>query len=615
MKRKKKRIIILVLLVIIFTGTGIAIRNCSSFHFIKQLVMDEKRFPLAKIFRTGPSAESESVSKEKNQSEAPHSLFYNFEADPNSYNKKELYKDIAHSGHFSAKAFGKNAFSASINRNVTEVGIENLKAVAMSAWVYIFPGSQPIEAAYVFTAFNKEVNITWQGISVSGKDIPRGKWFKISGFFDLSQVPFTKESRFQIYFWNNSSNDILVDDFYVAFGGPHERKGDSTRVDMTLGSPFIPKFNFPPFPVQYFGKEEIGNNDDPFMISDGKIREGHVLPEDLVFNGHFLTSDPGTEDILVKQGKSITLYSFCQEQKRFGYIITDAPKEITSSKILLTGKFSNASNDQILAEDAGGFTLFGMGKNVNPCKASGQGKAAFSLLWKGNLPGLTVTPTTRFIAGDFDADRKAELLVVSGNGSWKLFKFTGKNWTELTASKTGIPVAWNSQENENTINAGRFLQKYPQDILLTVFKEKNGKGNHYTLTRFDPVSRTFVDCFGERRKNIGLLIGKDTLKTTDEFFTGSFDKSGQKRIFRYNREWRYDLKEIRFNDSTYQILSDIDFTGYQKDHNPKYFESLRIIPGSYLHPGTRSFLLLEKNGKNNDLLPDAVQIYSFKKTP
>ena len=97
-------------------------------------------------------------------------------------------------------------------------------------------------------------------------------------------------------------------------------------------------------------------------------------------------------------------------------------------------------------------------------------------------------------------------------------------------------------------------------------------------------------------------------------------------MFRYNRDWRYDLKEIRFNDTTFQVLANMDFTGYEKDHNPKYYEMLRLVPAMLVNPGLTSFLVIGKNGKNDpkkkenkefiDLpaLPCSIQVYSIQKT-
>ena len=92
---------------------------------------------------------------------------------------------------------------------------------------------------------------------------------------------------------------------------------------------------------------------------------------------------------------------------------------------------------------------------------------------------------------------------------------------------------------------------------------------------------------------------------------------------RYNRDWRYDLKEIAFSDSAYHILNNIDFTGYSADHNPKYYEVLKLIPGRFTGNQV-SFIVIGRNCKNKDYngkecseyedlpeLPDFISVYSF----
>ena len=98
------------------------------------------------------------------------------------------------------------------------------------------------------------------------------------------------------------------------------------------------------------------------------------------------------------------------------------------------------------------------------------------------------------------------------------------------------------------------------------------------------------------------------------------------KVFRYNRDWRYDLKEIRFNDSTFQVIANMDFSGYEKDYNPKYYEILRLVPAMLVSPGLTSFLVIGKNCKNKDpkekecrefinlpVLPEIIQVFSLQK--
>jgi hypothetical protein len=174
------------------------------------------------------------------------------------------------------------------------------------------------------------------------------------------------------------------------------------------------------------------------------------------------------------------------------------------------------------------------------------------------------------------------------------------------------------------ISIGHFLPNYPQDILLTVWKEKKKHGYSYSLQRFDPGKNIFIPCFPEKQNYLGKTIGLDTLTPGDEFFTGNFDNTGKPRTFRYNRDWRFDLKEIRFNDSSFRIIANMDFQGFDKDRNPKYYEILRLFSGSLVKPALTSMLVIGKNCKQRDKsgqectqfedlkeLPNTIQVYSL----
>jgi hypothetical protein len=602
MKQKQKRILLIGLALIIAVAGG--------FLFLK-------KFHHA-LFGTKTAEESRFVNQDNRANKAPHALFFNFEADPKTPEDKGLYKGIAHSGQFSAKAFGKNTYSVSFERKAGDIGIEYMKAVALSAWVYIFPGKNDIESSLVFAASNNGVNLTWQGITLHGNDMPRGKWFKISGFFNLSDIVFSNDTKLQFYFWNNSANDILVDDFYVVFSGPAERRGDSTLVDMTRGTSFTAKFNIPPFPFHYFSKAEIGNRNSEYLVNNDNHPCGEILPEDRIFTGHFLSPLTSTDEILLmkKDGKA-EWYSFNKETVQFQQIaalVPSASQKALLSKTVLKGNFTGKNADELLCIDGNLSSILSFRRETNQKPGNGVITPRVKEITI-SLTGLPETKGITFLSADLDGDRISELLAILPDGSWRSFSFK-QNPAHLVVAESGKSGAireWNSGNTEFKVTPGRFLRKYPQEILLTVFREKGSRSDGYLFYRLDPLLHTFVSCYPEKQNRRGKIIGRDTLKPGDEFIYGRFDEAGNPCVFRYHRDWRYDLKELQFNDTTYQIVANMDFTGFENDHNPKYFSSLRIVPGDFLTPGQTSFLLIQRNPGQMDLkeLPDAIQVYTF----
>ncbi len=616
MLKKQKRIFLFVIILVVLIIIGALI---------------VRYIPLNKILKISGTKEEVFVNNEHINAEVPHTLYFDFEVDPKSGNTGSLVKGIAHSGHYSTKTFGKNSFSFAIERKVKDIGMENLGAIAMSAWVYIFPGKNDPLGTFVFTASNDNINVAWKGVSISGNKVPRGKWFKISGMFDLSDVTFKPDYKLVFYFWNNSSTDILLDDFYIVFGGPKPRKGDSTLVDLTHGTSFTPKFNFPPYPFNQFCREEINNENSSFLIKHGKIKEGDISPYDRIFPGHFI-SDHGTEDLLViKKSGNAELFTFCRDDKAFRQITAVIPADLISffqSAHIISGCFSGGVTTQLLLSGPDGLLVGEFEKIRDACSGTAA-TATFKTLLKTNANPFPAG-NGQLIAADLDGNNITEILSISENGSWKVFRFDRKGKDQLSALASGgsDPLKqWNGLKNDFKITSGHFLQRYRQDILLTVYRGKNKSGNAWSLLRLDPASLSFIPCFSEKQNYLGTTIGPDTLKPENEIFTGIFDNSGKVKVFRYNRDWRYDLKELRFNDSTFQVIANMDFTGYEKDFNPKYYEILRLIPAMLVNPGLNSFLVIGKNCKYKDpkekeckefidipSLPGTIGVYSTRKT-
>jgi hypothetical protein len=618
MLKKQKRILLFsVILIVVILGVAFSARY----------------IPFNRLLKVSGTTETAFINPQHITPDVPHTLYFDFEVGPKNGNTGDLYKGIAHSGHYSTKAFGKNSYSFSVERKAGDIGLENLGAVGMSAWVYIFPGKNDPLGNFVFAASNGSINVVWKAITVSGNYVPRGKWFKISGMFDLSDVKFKPDYKLVFYFWNNSSTDILIDDFYIVFGGPKPRRGDSTLVDLSRGASFTQKFNFPPYPFHFFGKEEINNENSSFLIKNGKMKEDNISPYDRIFSGHFISDNRGTEDLLVinKDGKA-ELFTFCRDDREFRKITPVIPPDIQSnffhSADIISGCFSGGGTTQLLLSGPEG-VLVGEFEKIRDACSGTVVQASFKPILKTKINPFPAG-TTNLITADLEGNKITEILATAADGSWKVFRFEreGKKSLSVLASGDCDPLKqWNSRQNNLKITPGRFLQKYPQDLLLTVSGEKSKTGYSWSLLRFDPVSRSFIPCFNEKQNHLGKTIGLDTLKPSDEFLTSTFDNSGKVNVFRYNHDWRYDLKEIWFNDSTFQVIANMDFTGYEKDFNPKYFEILRLFPAMLVDPGLTSFLVIGKNCKKKDpkekgcrefidlpALPGTIQVVTFQNT-
>ncbi len=567
-----------------------------------------KYFPFNKVVSIPSSSETEFVNPQKIHSRAPHSLYFDFEVIPDRNTPDDFYKGIAHSGKYSSKAFGQNSFGAAIERTAKEIGLENLKSVSLSAWIYVFPTSKQVTATLVFAASNElGVNVCWKGVNLTGPGIPTGKWFKISGNIDLGEITFKPEYKLKIYFWNNSPTDILVDDYYMVFGSPPERRGDSALVDMTKGISFTGRFNYPPFPTFYLEKTKALENVGELSSSDSFIA------------GNFLAEPGGLDEVLaVKPGFKPHLFCFCSNFPTLKKIPVQIPTDVIpffSSGKILKGKFISGQGEQLLISSEQGLLLGKFTKANSPC-SSASSDVSFSILWKTgncNLSGVSVSKSELLSSGDFNKDGISELLLLMDKGYWKMLQFdqVKKDAWKIVAEGDRSPVKeWDPSTYNICMNVDRFLPDINQDILLTVVKNKLTGKYDYSLRWFNQANGKFESRFSEKQDFFGKTVGLDTLKMTDRFYTGEAGTKGMKLIFRYNRDWRFDLKQVKFNDTTFQILGNIDFHGFDKDFNPKYYESLQIIPGNFSTSSVPAFFIIGSNGKETKSLPDFMELYS-----
>lgn len=583
------------------------------------IILGLRYIPWHKLMKRPTSGDKAFISGTRGPGSAPFSLSFDFEVDPKAGIPDDVNQGIAHSGNYSTKTFGKNTFSVMVEKTVRDLNIRDLKAVALSAWVYVFPSTDEPEGSLVFTITNTVgVNTCWKGVSLHGPYVTRDKWFKISGSFDLSEVQIRPDDKIQIYFWNNSDTKILSDDFYIVFGTQAPRRGDSAMVDMTLGG-YKPLLNIPPFPVFLLNEERTVNGNETSL---------DITPNDQIVAGRFTGSPGGLESVFViKPDGTPSLYHYCVD-KGFVKIAVDCPaslREQLAGVKVLTGSFTGVGNDQLLFAGEKGIILAGFDKIASPC--GNTPTISLKEIWRSDGPavnGVTYRRPGSVVSCDLNGDRTAELLIVTDGGSWSLFRFANNGWSGLAKGSENRMGEWDDKYCDFTITAGPFLKGSSQDQLLTVFSERSKPRNVYSLVRFNGAEKKFVKALPGREGNTGLTVGFDTLKPGDRFFFGRF-RPGAGGFLRYSRDWRFDLKEMGFNDSTFTIVGNIDFTGYPKDQNPKFYEVLRLIPGRITDPSVTSFLVIARNCKDrnyhggqcmeweeNPNLPNTLRIYSFK---
>ena len=112
-------------------------------------------------------------------------------------------------------------------------------------------------------------------------------------------------------------------------------------------------------------------------------------------------------------------------------------------------------------------------------------------------------------------------------------------------------------------------------------------------------------------------------KNSDEVLVGNFDNDTEQEFLKLNTDWRFDLKQIDMDANGFNISYVIDFKGYAKDHNPKYYEFVKIVSGNFSSKDQTSLLVMMRNCADADFngkackqfenlpyLPNSTQLYN-----
>lgn len=561
-----------------------------------------------------------------------NTIYIDFEND--KYDKNQLYKEIVHSGQYSSKVFGKNSFSIVIEKTAQEIGIENLTKADLSAWIYVFPHNNELKFAYVFSIVDSDNHgILWKAVGIDKKHkIKSGKWFKISGEFNLKDIKILPDYKIQVYVWNNSNTKILTDDFFVVFGNEKPKRGENVLFDLTKDT--LPqaniKTNFPPFNTIYFQKTKINNNNPVCLINNSdnpKQKNEEITPDSRIIKGNFFKDENNLDKIICFKSSGQSIYIFCDKYKKFNKIsiINDKNQIYWNYKNIVVGDFDGDTFDEIFfvgnkdnATCLSKFQPFDYSCN----KTQNKQKIYLRPVWESKkINNQIINNNDRFYPVKLNNDKKTKLLIISDDGKWNLLNFDGKLWLSLAKNQND---QWNNKKFDTKIVIAKFLKHYPSDAILTIYKNKDNKKYYYNILKYNALQKNFISCFKNNPDSEGIVTGLDTLKTTDNFITGNFYSHKQEQLLRYNRDWRFDLKLIEFNDSAYNIKANIDFAGYEKDYNPKYYEILNIYSGKFISHNYSSLLTITRNCKdknfdgknckqyiNLDYLPDALEIYSL----
>lgn len=218
---------------------------------------------------------------------------------------------------------------------------------------------------------------------------------------------------------------------------------------------------------------------------------------------------------------------------------------------------------------------------------------------------------TKKFAGDFNADGRTDVLIVNtGNKFWNLVELKNKEWNTISSGSISTEMSRLLEHGEGFVSK---LFSGKKDAML--INDSSGFRMFQLNTTLDGFDETAVN----RNPSDSILF-----KGSPVFYSGNFTGDGKPQLLRYDVEWRFDLKLLDVASDGFTISGIVDFKGYEKDCNPKYYEFLKIVPGRFISSDKTSLLTILRNCKDQDFngtfcnefenagyLPNSIQLYSF----
>ncbi len=518
---------------------------------------------------------------------------YNFE---NIKNNKHISTEYAFSGKQSAKVTGKNRYSIIIQKPFKEFHYDSMGEARFGAWVYLPAKDEKWSGKFVFQIVNANNKVKYSHLVPIQKESPMANtWFYISGKADIKDVELEATDRVKVFYWNNCNRDVYMDDVVMILGNQH-LKGNKPMVDETAKNYSFHAFpNQPPYETFYAKKELAVNVKNTSILSiDGT--KFLALEGDNFVSGYFVSNNAKTQQLLIlKHQQPTAIVWFVPEKNLFSFIKIDDTVFSSEQKEMapLAADVNGDGVDEIICvgEDAKDLEMFAF----NP---RNQKIARISKESSHIEKGIKLIQTFHQ-----KSNKKQSLLALDKTGEAFLLDFEKGVWTNrfLGYLTEGAQINY-----ESKMITGNFIQADATDNVLFLYKEGRTNRCFYKLFEVD-IEQGKSICIQQRNFDNKC----DTLNPENTYFVGDLDGNGIKELISYSNSWRYDMKWICFTDKDYRIMGNIDFKGYDKDYNPKYYENLMLSAGNFTGHKTFSFFTLCKNRNAHTDLPENVGLYSL----
>jgi hypothetical protein len=589
------------------------------------------------------------------------SEFYDLENNGDGFASTEK----AASGKKSCKLSASVEYGLSVIRNVKDIpSFSSLKSISVS--FKSTSASKEDDALYVLSIDDANgKNIHWDGkpfVSANDKD-----WTDVTIDFPLDPALLDPGNRITLYPWNRVKKDFFVDDITIEYMGTASVSSISaasekanlffdfeTEAGLSTAEG-VSEMN------AHSGKKACGmlkGKEYGPSVSKKLSEIGASFPKKIALSVwvYPLTDSPDavlTVSVVNKKNESL-----CWEGE--GTANKDFPKnkwtKINALFVLPSEKFSpddvitvnvwNKGKTDVIVDDLeivygeaperrGTVSKIDMTAIYEKRFTGEKNKPPFNTIWFnkteiGNNNKSTITadskdvlsPNDQFLCGDFFIDKYAldEILCINASGQ-ALYSYSseGKQFKKLWSNTNINDSLWN---NNNDFYCGDMNADGKADI-LSVGK----KDNSWSLLNFNGKIWIIVSKGKDPKKEwtaTKQLPKGPVIAASDIVMPGNY--YGNKQTFlKLNTDWRFDLKLIEQDGNGYTILGNADFKGYPADHNPKYYELVKLVTGKFISKDKTAVLVIMCNCADRDFdgrkcretedlpfLPNSTQMYSIE---
>jgi hypothetical protein len=520
-------------------------------------------------------------------------FFYDFE----NFKQTDLLSSAkSFSGKYALRVKGKNEFSLMIQKPFLELQRKDFSQAKVSAWIQT-DSINKLSGKLMFQIVDK-ANTLKYSYSVNLVEVAHydNHWFNISGEAAISSYKSEPSDIVKVFYWNNCHGEVFIDDVLIMIGSP-TKKGYKPMVDETADNfKFVTQPNQPPYPTIYAQKTlSISFKDTTVLSVDGKTSL-EINDNDNFLTGNFIPDMNKTDQILlIHHHLPLAIIWFVPEKKTVSFRIIDQkdfPLDLTIVQ-WVNADINGDGTDEII-DISGNPQKF----KVYSYKLSSRKVELISNDFR--LLNNHINQIQKFRRKGKPGE---SLFVTDITGGSFLLSFEKNKWE---THHLGNMSETSQMIYDRQVVSGKFIKANGNDNILLLYRERKSGRCFYKLFDIDPVESKKT-CIQQ-----GSFDNKcDTLYPENIYFAGDINRDGISELISYGNSWRFDMKVISFTEKDYRILGNIDFRGYEADHNPKYYEDLMMTAGNFADSKTFSFFTVCKNKKAIHDLPETIGIYSL----